>query len=328
MGAKLKKICVVIVFAVLPFICFANEAEYDLNRYEKIIETMVADLDRIIKEGMHSKNINDVFTLANNCISTGRIRFAIDPEKNTILGGMAFCHNTKTDEIHFSFGRSFLDTYRQGETIQLVIMMHEMRHLYDFITSNKQYIEAKNNKNEEYWFELDAIHIEAEFIASYLSNRTLSKFESFLLSSFQKDNLDSASVFMKQESMDVFFYFNALVERYTKDTKAQNDVIGEIVSNGEDLVATYNNTSPDDSFSSYYAYITVCSYKKFMLSTMVKILNSPNMTWGEVFRKYLRFESLYNSIVEIQEKDNEKQSKYAQSIFDFWESDIRKKLAA
>jgi len=313
---------------ILAFTGFSNDVNFDLDKYEKIINSMLTDIDEIIKNGKYSKNIIDVYTITNNCITTEKIHFSIDPEKDTILGGMSFGYNTKTGETDFSFGRRFLDTYRKGKTIHLVIMMHEMRHLYDFTTNQKLYLEAKNNKKEEYWFELDAIHIEAEFIETYLQNRILSEFEQFVLNSFQKDNLDSISVFMKHERMNVFFYFNSLEERYRNDNKMQNSIISEIISNCEDLIQTYNNTNINDYYKSHLAYISLCSYKKFMLSTMVVILESPNMTWGEVFNKYPRFEKIYNQINEIQNKDNAKQAKYAKSIFDFWESDIRKKIAA
>ena len=254
-GNKLKTFYISIILIILTFTVYSNDLNYDLDKYEKIINTMLTDLDEIIKDGTYSKNISDVYTIASNCITTEKIHFIIDPEKDTILGGMSFGYNTKNGETNFSVGRRFLDTYRKGKTIHLVIMMHEMRHLYDFTTNQKTYLEAKNNKKEEYWFELDAIHIEAEFIEKYLQNCNLSEFELFVLNSFQKDNLDSISVFMKHERMNVFFYFNALEERYRKDKKTQNKIINEIVLNGEDLIKTYNNTNQNDHYRSHLEYI-------------------------------------------------------------------------
>jgi hypothetical protein len=59
-----------------------------------------------------------------------------------------------------------------------------------------------------------------------------------------------------------------------------------------------------------------------------QLLESPDTTWGEVFKNYPDFENLYNAILEIQNKDNDEQSKYSNTVFEYWESDIRKKLAA
>jgi hypothetical protein len=298
----------------------AEEKPIDISNYLGVIDTMLLNINKIISNNGNSNNITNTYNVAEKALKENKIIFKIDLDNNKILSGMFFRYYD-TGEINLVFGKTFLDTFQENKTIHYTILMHELRHLHDYLINREVFMNAKNDIKESYWYELDALRIEAEFIKYYLYGKyTLSAFEKYFLNSFENDYLDSISILMERESMETFYYFNKLTDEYIANNN-KNSIINSIVENGYKNIELYNNKS-DDRFNYFVKYIVLSTFRKYMLRLMVLIINDPVITWGEVFGQYPKIEDIYNQITEIQKKDNEIQSEYLSSIYEYWENDL------
>lgn len=322
----MKKITILFLLLCITVSLFSDSI--DIEKYKQVIQLILNDLSDVISNGDKNENVEKVYITALSCINSNELRFVIDNSKDTILGGMSFDRNIDTDQISFSFGLKFLDSYKTGSSIHLSILIHEMQHLYDFKTNNDLYIFSKDNIKEQYWFELDAMHIEAEFINNYLYEFNLTAFELFLAKSFILDNLDTVSVYLQKERMDIFFYFNTIERNYFNDKTLRDQIFDEIIVNGNILIEDYKIFDSSDKHKYLFAYITICSFQKFMMSTVAAIMENPELTWGDVYSQYPNIETLYNDLHEIINSDKDNHIQYLQETYNFWEEDIISKLDA
>jgi hypothetical protein len=320
----------VMLFSILLALCILLNAEeqspeIDIGRYQDIIFSIIGNLNSIVENNHGSELVHNTFVVSANAIRNNQVTFKIDPSLNTILSGMNFSFY-ETGEISLVFGLKYLDTFNPDSSIHYSILIHEYRHLHDYLSNKDNYIDAKNNVKESYWYELDALRIEAEFIKYYLNGRyELSKFEEYMFTSFENDNLNSASVVITRENMNMFFYFNNLENQFYNNKDMKDIIIDELVKVGNSILENY--TMQETDFVNYWNYIELCTFNKFLIRLTAILMNNPTMTWYEVFEQYPGIEKIYYSITEIQERDHEKHNGYITSVYQFWEEDILNRSA-
>jgi hypothetical protein len=313
------------IFCILLALCVSLNAEeqspeIDVGKYQNIIFSIIGNLNSIVENNQNSELVHNTFMVSTNAIRTNQVTFNIDPDLNTILNGMNFSIH-ETGEISLVFGLKYLDTFNPDSSIHYSILIHEYRHLHDYLTNKDSFVNAKNNVKESYWYELDALRIEAEFIKHYLNGRyELSRFEEYILTSFENNNLNSASVMIKQENMNMFFHFNNLENQYYNNKDMKDTIIDELVKMGNTILGSYATQETD--FVDYWNYIVLCTFNKFLIRLMAILMDNPTMTWHEVFEQYPEIGKIYYSIIEIQEKDHGKHNEYITSVYQFWEEDI------
>ena len=320
-----KKKVFLIVFLTLYGLIYAEEQnpEIDISKYQNIIFTIIDNLNSIIGNNQNSEIVYNTFRVSKNAIRNNEVTFKIDPKLNTILSGMSF-NTYESGEISLVFGLKYLDTYYPGSGIHYSILIHEYRHLHDYLTNKTAFMDAKTNEKESYWYELDALRIEAEFIKHYLAGKyVLSKFEGYLLYSFENNYLDTASIFILREGMNVFFYFDNLEKKYKKNEITIEEIINNLERNGSMLISDYNND--EDDFISFINYIEISTFRKYLIKILVTIVDNPTMTWGEVFEQYAIIGNIYEKMSEIIDNNNDKQNQYIRSLYKNWEDDITNK---
>ena len=321
-----KEICLFIILFFSNIFLPAQEQynEIDLNKYQNIIFAMIENLNTIVEDNQSSEIVYDTFTIASNAVRNNEVSFKIDPGLDSILSGMNFSYY-ESGEISLVFGLKYLDTFVPNSSIHYSILIHEYRHLHDYLKNKDSFIDAKNNIKESYWYELDALRIEVEFIKYYLKEKyELSKFEEYLLTSFENNNLNSASVVLKRESMNTFFYLDRLENQYYNDKSMKDTIINELIVNGNVYLQNYNIEETD--FVNYWNYIQLSTFNKFMIRLIAILMDNPTMTWEEVFEQYPGIGNIHYQIVEIQKSDSEKHNEYINSIYTLWEEDILQRL--
>jgi hypothetical protein len=315
-----KSIIILFLIIKFPIFLYAEEPVVDINKYRTIINEIIYNCENIVQNNQSSKLVYEAFNLAMEYVRNNNISFIIDVKLNMVLSGMEF-YIHESGEIGFVFGVKFLDTYTINSSIHYSILMHEYRHLHDYLTNKENYLRTRNDEKEKYLYEMDAIRIEAEFIKYYLYGKyRLSKFEEYILTSLEFDNLESASIMILKESRDIFLNFYEMEIDYFDGQKSRDNIIDELIINGNDLIRGYNIN--DVEYISFSNYIRLYTYNKYLIKTLVFLMDAPTMTWGEVFGKYPKIGNIYNSIVEIQNKDREKQNQYLSSVYKYWEDEI------
>ena len=307
----------------LRILVYAEEQDYeiDINKYQNIIFTIIANLDSIMENNQNSEIVYNSFIISKNAIRNKDVTFKIDPKLDTILSGMNFT-TYESGEISFVFGLKYLDTYYPGSSIHYSILIHEYRHLHDYLTNKTAFINAKTNEKESYWYEMDAIRIEAEFIKYYLEGKyNLSRFEAYLLYSFEDNNLNTASIFLKRESWSIFWYFDNMEKRFTENKITKEEIIKELEQTGNLHINNYYSEAGED-YVRFIRYIEISTFRKHLIRLLTIIIEKPEMTWGEVFEQYPQIEEIYKKMSEIIENSNKDQMQYLNSLYQFWENDI------
>ena len=325
-----KKRIILTVLLVLGRVLYSNEynAEIDINLYQSIIFTIINNLSSIMENNQASEIVYNTYRIAVNAIRNNRVSIMIDPDSDKVLSGM-YVNLYDSDEISLIFGLKFLDTYNPNNGIHYAILIHEYRHIHDLFTNNEAFANAKRNNDEKevYWYELDALRIEAEFIKYYLNgNLSLSRFESYVLNSFETDYLDSASMILLRESMNYFFYFDRMERNYRSGETSKDEIILWLEQNGRALINNFNSAQED--FLSYFHYTEINTFRKYLIRILSIIVENPLMTWGEVFEQYPNIENIYNEMGTIINNHSDRQSLYRTSIIEHWEDDILVRAAS
>ena len=297
-----------------------QDAEIDYSRYQTIINTLFFNLSKIMENNRASEIVFETYMLADNAVRNNQVGIRMDAELKTVLTGMNFAI-FDTGEICFGFGRVFLDTYHPDSGIHYAILIHEYRHLHDYLINGENYVAARQDEKEAYWYELDALRIEVEFIKYYLyGNFELSAFESLVLNSFENDNLNIASVLIFRESMDGFFYFHNLEMNFLQNNISKEAVINYLEQTGNGLISLYNEET--EPFMAYLRFIEISTYRKYLPRIFVTLMNNPTMTWFEVYELHPKPWQIYNEMSEIMDKERENQSQFLSLIHGYWETDI------
>jgi hypothetical protein len=302
---------------------YAEEQSYniDIDKYQKIIFTIITNLDSIMGDNKYSEIVYNTYLISKNAVHNNKVTFKIDPRLESILGGLSFS-TYESGEISLVFGLEYLDTYYPGSSIHYSILIHEYRHLHDYITDKTTFMNAHKDEKELYWFEMDAIRIEAEFIKYYLVGKyNLCKFEEYILYSFENNNLNTASIFLKKESWSIFWYFNDMENKFMDDKISKGEIIINLEQNGRKLINNYHDDANED-YLRFIRYIEISTFRKYLIRIFGIIINKPGMTWGEVFEQYPGIEEIYKIMSNILDNDNKDRVDFLDALYQFWENDI------
>ena len=319
-----KKILPLILVVLGLFICVAEiAAEVDVDHYQDVIFSIIYNLGGIVEDNPASEIVYNTFMVADEAVRNRDVNFGIDTSLDTVLSGMYF-NIHESGETSLVFGLTYLDTYRPGSSIHYSILIHEFRHLHDYMTNREAFLAARNDEKHSYWYELDALRVEAEFVNYYFGDRVLTHFEEFLRESFIYDNLNSASIICLRESMNYFFYFNYLELSYLNNEIPGSEIIDELLLNGEMLLDYYNSTQ--DEYLSFFHYIEIITYRKYLIRLMIIIMDNPSMTWGEVFDIHPAVGRLYYEMSDILNSHHNRQMEYLSTLIQYWEDDIHNSI--
>jgi hypothetical protein len=318
-----NKITLFILINLSIFLYAEDESvAIDINSYQRIIFTILDNLSDIIENNPASEIVYSTYSISENAIRNNELTFKISTNSNTVLGGMSF-NIYESGEISLVFGLKYLDTYNPNSSIHYSILIHEYRHLCDYLRNSEAFVNAKarNDFKESYWYELDALRIEAEFIKYYLVGKfSLSRFEEYILESFERDNLDSASIFLQRESMYYFFYFDNMETRYREKEISKEEIINRLEREGEMLINKFYEG--ETQFSSFVNYIEISTFRKYLTRILAILVGNPVMTWGEVFEQYPKIGEIYAEMSNILNTHNSEQAVYLNSVYQIWENDI------
>jgi hypothetical protein len=315
----------ILLLILCSFHLFGDDAEnIDLNKYQNIILAIIDNLYKIVQENPANELVYQTFTVSDEAIRNKKLFFEIAPSRDKILNGMSFAIH-ESGEISLSFGLKYLDTYHPDSSIHYSILIHEYRHLFDYLRLGDTFKNGKKDEKERYWFELDAMRIETEFIKDYLAETyNLSNYEKYLLQSFEDDNLNTASIVFLKESMNVFFYFDNLENRYRNNEMRKEDIIKELSQRGQIYIDGYLENNNDHI--KYGRFIEISTFRRYLTRMLITMNNIPELTWGELFSQYKDIEEIYNTMGDILKTNNSIHSSYRDSLNDSFETDITDNL--
>ena len=70
----------------------------------------------------------------------------------SLLNGMAF-KKYESGEICILIGQKYLDTYNKNSSLHHTILIHELKHLYDYSINKESFFNS--SEKEKYWYEFE-----------------------------------------------------------------------------------------------------------------------------------------------------------------------------
>jgi len=298
---------------LVPVSAAAETAQ--LDRYGNAISRLLNSIHSIIEKQQSTDEVSAVYYTTQAYIKNGNLIFRIDEKVPGILSGAYFGFNLDNNEAYLTFGTQFLDTFNEKSSVHHSILMHELKHLHDFLVHRDLFIKTPSDIKEHYWFDLDAYHIEAKFILNYMqTDFNISEFERDLVRSFEEDNLQTISLILKKESMDIFFYLNRIEDEYRQGKHSRDSMLQQLITKAKALLDTYNNLGYSKNFASYENYLNLATYNRFLFRLLPLVINSPDMTWGTFFNIYPEYEYFHSSVINLMEKYGQEYHDYAAII--------------
>jgi hypothetical protein len=108
-----------------------------------LCEEILNNLSDIIENNGNNDIVSTIFNFAKKVIQDKEIIMEEQPDINEETNQLMatsifrlFFRKDKTGYISLSFGQKYLDTYNKNSTTHYVMLIHELKHIYDYY-SNK-----------------------------------------------------------------------------------------------------------------------------------------------------------------------------------------------
>ena len=274
-----------------------------------IYDQIISNLNEIIGNNKTSENVYNTFEFAKNVIQNKELVLEINPKinseldnkmANTILGGMYF-RKDKLGIIKLVFGQKYLETYNKNSTIHYTIIMHEFKHVNDYYQNKTSFFNS--NEKENFFYELNAVNIEAEFIKHYLLGKfDLSKCENYILESYEEDNLDSWTILNRKQSADIYRFLNNMEVKYKQNIISKDQLVNELIQKATQLLTKANQflnlfnvyNSNENNFSRFGHFIRMKTFEKYL-----KYIFNDESEMKEILFKNPELKDKYDTIINI-----------------------------
>jgi len=299
-----------------------------------IHDQIISDLTEIIGNNDISKNVYETFSFAQKTIQNKDVILETNPSidqewnnkmANTILGGMCF-RKDKTGQLYLSFGKKYLDTYAKNSSIHYTILMHEFKHLNDYFDNKNSFFDLNWRKIFQLQYELNAIKIESEFIKYYLvGNIHISKCENYILESYEKDNLESWTIYNRKESADIYNFFMNMKLEFEQNKILKKQLEKSLMEKADKLLEKKNlfmnlfdvSNNNGNNFSRYGHFIRLKTYEKYL-----RYIIFEKFKMKETLFEDQNFSIMYRIISDLLEKHDHANLIYSSGLDNYWENDF------
>jgi hypothetical protein len=240
---------------------------------------------------------------------------------NSILGGMYF-RKDKSGNLQLVFGQKYLDTYTKNSTIHYTILMHEFRHIYDYYQNKTTYFGS--NEKDRFFYELNAVNIEAEFIKYYLLEKlNISKCENYILRSYEHDNLDSWTITNRKESADIYRLLNDMETEYKQNIISKKQFVEKLLQKADQLLAksdqflnrndVYN--AKEDIFSRHGHFMRLKTFEKYL-----RQIFKYDLAITELLSRNSDFNDKFAKITKLLEQHDEANMIYSAGLDNYYQN--------
>jgi len=292
-----------------------------------LCEEILNNLSEIIENRDNNDIVYTIFSFSKKAIKNKEIIMEEQPNvDNEVNQKMAtsifgiFFRKDKTGYLSLSFGQKYLDTYNKNSTPHYVMLIHELKHIYDFYSNKENFFNS--TQKERFYYEFEARKIEYEFIRNYLFEKyKLTKLENYILKSYENDELEAYNIIISKDSSTMYQFLIDLEAEYKNKNISKHQIINKIIQKIDPLIEKSNTfltlfsvyQQNDNHFQNYANFIRLKTFIKYYDMVIVPIFNNINPQ-----ELYERIETIY---VLIQKHDHPNQL-YSLSLENYFEDAI------
>jgi len=246
----MKKIIGIIVFILVT----GNLSSQDYTESENTVRKLISELVSVVENSPNS-TLKKTLELPLEKFYSDELHFQIvekvDGYNDSYLGhGMfSFFENPESPQI-ITIEDKLLRFYPENRSLIMAVIMHEFSHANNYYADPEHMRAIRDNKLEKYLYEMDAMFIEAQFIEAAESDEyTLSRFESFLLTSMIDDNLALASLITRKIDNKLVWSMIRIKDNYINEKLTFDLLISDLNLIGSSLLEDWNQEQRDSELS-------------------------------------------------------------------------------
>lgn len=261
-------------FFILNNICLSGQSSIDntnevvlYKSYEtyKIFNELY---DLIESNKANNKVVFEIINYIKKKIDNDELLLLVDHknESKDILSGAFFSAvfgDSKKNKPYVLFNKNIIDVFYCQKSIVFSMLIHEIRHAYDYYTNYGLFKVTDKNRLERYMFQMDALHLEALLIKDFLipNNYNLTDFEKILLESYQNDNLFDYSLIFESTDMHLIYYLYKLLN----NSDSYEDCLNKLIGAGNGVIDDFKKIkSSDEDWKKYRKYVSLFSYYNYI----------------------------------------------------------------
>ncbi len=180
-----------------------SETNYDqkivqvLEGYQKL---MSVPLDSDVED-----TAGHAWYICSQAINKGFLRFTVDPVSDSLLQGARFFAEPGKNITHIIVTTNLLDIWSVTPSTAFVILTGAFQDASNFFQDPPSWGESLSDTMERLFMRLDMYNVEARLIRDRLlpSGFLLSPYDSYILDSFEKDELASVILYLERFSLPV-----------------------------------------------------------------------------------------------------------------------------
>jgi hypothetical protein len=255
-----------------------------------LCEEILYNLSQIIENRDNNDIVYTIFSSTKKSIQNKEIIMEEQPNindevnqkmANSIFG--IYFRKDKKGYLSLSFGQKYLDTYNKNSTPHYVMLIHELKHIYDFYLNKDNFFNS--TPKEKFYYEIEAKKIEYEFIKHYLVGKyQLTKLEDYILKSYENDELEAYNIINHKDSSTMYQFLIDLEAEYKNNKISKQQIIDKIILKIGPLLEKSNtfltifslNRQNDSHFQNYVNFIRLKTFIKYYDIVIVPILNNIN----------------------------------------------------
>jgi len=314
----MKKLNLKVLFFLLIFIPAIISAQTNssdtASDYNKKVTTVLEAYQKMISVPMED-DVEDLpgkaWENTAKAINLGYLRFTVTPSDNSLIKGVYFKPGEKVTYVVFT--KNILDAWTSHPSLTYTVMTEAFQDVSDFFLNPNLWQAANSNSLELLLLRWNHYKTAALLIRDRLvpSGFLISPYESYILDSFEKDDLNSAVLFLERHSLPVAQAIYNLHIQYTeienKTEKDNTDLRNSIIQLGEDLLSARKQIpedAPDDTL--YPVAVAIHSWLEFspyVIADIYKKDGNQDLTFDKILSQEKDYSDLRSKMEVFRTKD-------------------------
>lgn len=273
-----------------------SDANYDqtivqvLEGYQKL---MSVPLDSDVED-----TAGYAWYICSQAINKGFLRFTVDPVSDSLLQGARFFAEPGNNVTHILVTTNLLDIWSVTPSTSYAILTAAFRDASNFFQDPPSWGESKGDTMERLFMKLDMYNVQARLIRDRLlpSGFLLSPYDSYILDSFEKDELASVILYLERFSLPVARGMYEARLSFEKDV-TENDLRDFVNNLGTQLLDSRKAVLPGSEDSDIYPLaVAVHTWLEFSPYLIARIHNRDRKDNPLSFDQILNLEPDYTEI--------------------------------
>jgi len=292
-----QRLIVLGLFAALP----CRAVSQDANTDAKVVEIVESYQELFAQKPDSDKEDQAAvsWSYVSRAIEEGFLRFTADPTNTSLLGGAYFVATPGSNTTHIVLSQRLVDIWPDHPSMVFSLFSMGVEDAHIFFRDPQAWGASRTNKLELLLIRIEGYSTAAQLIRDRLlpEGYLLSPYESYLLDSYEEDELVSAIMYLERFSFPVAQSLYIAISEFDDGGKADGlrDFINSL---GEGLLMNRNEILPSDDDAAIYPHAVAVHSWLELTPSLISRIHNKNSATPLRFPEVLEIEPGYREIRE------------------------------